>query len=369
MLQNLSLELEKDKLFENIFSFAKEGIAIVSLSGEWIKVNKSVADILGYTESELYEMTFRELTHKDDLELDLSQMQALLAGSIDDYCMEKRYFHNKGHIVWCKLSVSLVRSDDQKPLYFISQISDITERKSNDEKLELMLAVAEKQKNRLSNFADIITHNLKTHATNLTTLVSFLEEEANDLDDIEDFMFLKESVFNLGETVSHLSKIAKIKSLELNEIEALNVNSYANQAMYNVKALAKHIEATIVNNINPNHNIKAIPAYLDSIILNFLTNAIKYASKKRKLKVSMSSRLKGDCVILDISDNGLGIDLDKYGEKLFEMYKTFHRHKDAVGLGLFITRNHVEALGGCIEVDSKVDQGTTFSVHFKNAEC
>ena len=123
----------------------------------------------------------------------------------------------------------------------------------------------------------------------------------------------------------------------------------------------------IYNEINEEHHVKAIPAYLDSIVLNFLTNAIKYRSEKRTPIIELTSTIEDDYVVFKIKDNGLGIDMEKFGDKLFQMYKTFHYNEDAIGIGLFITKNHIESLGGKVEVTSEVDQGTEFSIYFKKA--
>ncbi|MEN3322871.1 PAS domain S-box protein [Mariniflexile soesokkakense] len=360
-----NLSLLKDKLFENIFNNAMGGIAILNINGQWIKVNKSVTAFLGYSEDELYSMSFKDITHKDDLDVNLSCMKSLLKGDADNYQMEKRYFHKNGSIVWAKLSASIVRNPEGEPLYIISQIDDISKHKKDKNHLEFMLGVAKEQNSRLSSFAEIITHNLRTHASNLMTLVAFLEEESHELTEDENFDLLKGSVINLSQTVSHLTEVAKIKAIDESNIEVLNLYDYVNQCIYNVSALAKNIHCTIENEVSENHNVKAIPAYLDSIILNFLTNAVKYRSDKRDPVIKLSSEIQDEYAVFHIEDNGLGIDLDKFGDKLFQMYKTFHRNKDALGVGLFITKNHVESLGGHIKVKSEVNVGTTFSIFLK----
>ena len=137
--------------------------------------------------------------------------------------------------------------------------------------------------------------------------------------------------------------------------------------MYNIIAMAQNAEATIYNEIDESLCIKGVPAYLDSIILNFLTNAIKYKSEKRAPVIELTSRVEDGFVVLKVKDNGLGIDMKKYGNKLFQMYKTFHKNEDSIGIGLFITKNHIESLGGKVIVTSEVDVGTEFSIYFKKA--
>ena len=110
-------------------------MALVAPDGSWLRVNRSVCDITGYTEAELLQRTFQDITHPDDLERDVANARKMLAGELDTYQMEKRYFHKNGSVVWVLLSVSLVRDDRDEPKFFISQIQDITRRKESEEQL------------------------------------------------------------------------------------------------------------------------------------------------------------------------------------------------------------------------------------------
>ena len=109
----------------------------------------------------------------------------------------------------------------------------------------------------------------------------------------------------------------------------------------------------------------AVPAYFESIFLNLYTNSLKYFSHERNLVIEISTRTKNETLIISFKDNGQGIDLERHGSKIFGMYKTFHKHKDAKGIGLFITKNQVESMGGTITVESEIDKGTTFNITLK----
>lgn len=150
-------------------------------------------------------------------------------------------------------------------------------------------------------------------------------------------------------------------------MDALNLYAYIEMALHNIIAMTQNTQATIYNEIDEDVYVKGIPAYLDSIILNFLTNAIKYRSKKGAPIIELKSEIEDDYVVFKIKDNGLGMDMEKYGKNIFEMYKTFHFNEDALGIGLFITKNHIESLGGKVTVTSEVDVGTTFLVYLKRA--
>ena len=140
---------EADALFQNAFEHAAIGMALVAPDGSWLRVNRSVCQITGYSEDELLKRTFQDITHPDDLEHDVANVKKILAGEIDTYQMEKRYFHKNGSIIWVLLSVSLVRDKDGKPRFFISQIQDITRRKEGEEQLSEAAAEIEKLRGQL----------------------------------------------------------------------------------------------------------------------------------------------------------------------------------------------------------------------------
>ncbi len=113
--------------------------------------------------------------------------------------------------------------------------------------------------------------------------------------------------------------------------------------------------------------LNLIHSYLDSILLNLLTNAIKYKSPERKPIVRARTTFEDDQLKLYFSDNGLGIDLERYGDRIFGLYQRFHEHADSKGLGLYIVNSQVRAMGGTIEVESEVNKGTTFIITFKKS--
>jgi diguanylate cyclase (GGDEF)-like protein/PAS domain S-box-containing protein len=145
---------ESEQRFRGSFERAATGMALVGTDGSFLRVNRSLCEILGYTERELLERTFQEITHPDDLEVDLEHLRRLLAGEIRTYQTEKRYLHQDGHVVWALLSVSIVHDEEDEPLYFISQIQDVSERK----KVEKVITESEERFRSLVQYSsDIIT--------------------------------------------------------------------------------------------------------------------------------------------------------------------------------------------------------------------
>lgn len=356
------------QFFEKVFRNTYNGIAIIDFEGRFLKLNDSICELLGYSKDELLQMSFMDLTFREDLKKSNKLFKKLVKGEVQEIQIEKRYFHKNGSVLWVLISASLYRNEDGVPEHIISQFIDITKSKKQRDKLNMMLNVAREQNDRLNSFADIITHNLRSHTGNLSTLTEFLAEDCKGIETSESYILLKKALENLNETVSHLTEVIKIKPAEKSKISPLNLRKYAKKAIYNISAIAKNTHALITNDIEKKLFVHGVPAYLDSIILNFLTNAIKYRHESRSPAIHLTSEIQNNYVILNIKDNGLGIDLKKYGDKLFHMYKTFHRNDDAIGVGLFITKNQIESMGGKVFVKSEVGVGTEFSIYLPQAE-
>ncbi|WBM72050.1 diguanylate cyclase [Buttiauxella sp. WJP83] len=123
---------ESEARFRNAMEYSAIGMALVSIDGQWLQVNKSLSKFLGYTAEQLRSLTFQQITHPEDLHGDLQQLNMLISGSINSYSMEKRYYTSKGDVVWALLAVSIVRDIDASPLYLIAQIEDINDLKHTE---------------------------------------------------------------------------------------------------------------------------------------------------------------------------------------------------------------------------------------------
>lgn len=126
---------DSEQRFKNAFEWSAIGMALVSLEGQWLQVNRRLCELLGYTPEELMKITFQDITYPDDLQSDLELLQSLVAGEITSYELEKRYLHKNGSVVWALLNVSLLRDENGAPLHFISQVQDISERKRTEDAL------------------------------------------------------------------------------------------------------------------------------------------------------------------------------------------------------------------------------------------
>lgn len=591
--------------FRGAFEYAAIGIAIVSLKGEWMRVNKALCDMLGYREEELLKLTFQEITHPDDLSNDLNFLQDTLAGKREYYRMEKRYFHKNGSIIWINLNVALIKDTSAKPLYFVSQIENITERVeaqvkfknlveeslvgvyiiqdqkfvyvnpriiaesgySEEELLSMnledlayeedvnavkktldarmrgeigtiryevrvkkkdgqvlwvemfgtttvykgsialigtMVNITDKkeayldlekseanlksifnttevgfllmdkdmniiafneyyrsgykeltgfefkvgahfpdlvlpskrdmivsslkevletkttietervydnkdvtkyfsvkispvivnnevvgicqsgvdisdrknmelerqqiindlvQRNRdLEQFTQIVSHNVRAPLSTILGLAGLIHESHTEEERQTVLDGITQSAENLDTVLRDLNEILHVKR----DISELKVN-------VNLNELVNEVQAGLSKAIHDNHviirydfsavrELNTVRSYIHSIFYNLIANAIKYAKPGETAIINISAERENGHINLLFRDNGIGIDLDKYGDQIFGMYMRFNHSTDGKGLGLFMVKTQVAALKGSISVESAVNQGATFKV-------
>lgn len=250
-------------------------------------------------------------------------------------------------------------------------IRNITERillqEERDEQIkatEEAIKIVSEQNLQLLNFSYIISHNIRSHSSNISGLIDLIVENKDKNLEGQFIQSLKKSSINLDETLRYLSDLLVIRSKQNIQEDEIHLKSLCNKIEGSLSLEVETTRTRIENNIDEHLVVHADRAYLESILMNLISNAIKYRRSNVNPRVILSSDCRNDSIIIQVKDNGLGIDLIANKDKIFGMFKTFHENKNARGIGLFITKNQVEALGGRIEVRSKPGQGTTFRIIF-----
>lgn len=311
--------------------------------------------------SDLSLVSFLETLPSFDEREKLSKLfQTLISdgGEIDDICYLTLADLSKVWIRWNMRAEK--RNEKVERLY--GSIQDISHQKQSEARIEHMLNAVQQQNRRLINFAQIVSHNLKSHATNLTALTEMLKHEEESVAESQTFAYLEQATRSLNQTVAHLAEVARINMFDADHGKSLNLHDAVDKTFENVRALALKSEVELINEVPEKIYVVAYEEYLDSIVLNLISNAIRYRSTERSSFVRASARVEHNEVQLRIEDNGLGIDLELHGDHLFEMYKTFHQHPDSRGIGLFITKSQIEFTGGRITVESKPNIGSVFTI-------
>lgn len=241
---------------------------------------------------------------------------------------------------------------------------EITELMEKQKQLQNLTDVTAEQNKRLQNFTYIVSHNVRSHVGNLKGLIEVVDVDTDSREEMVEYLdFLKKGIDGLDETINNLNEIVSAQnSINLPQ-KTILLHTYLEKTIINISEIITNSKAVIHNQIPQEASIDIFPAYLDSILLNMLTNSIKYKSPERFPEIYVNFYQENEYKVLSFKDNGIGIDLEKNKDKLFGMYKTFHGNSDAKGLGLFITKTQIEGMKGKIEVESEVGKGTTFKIY------
>ncbi len=358
---------ESETRYQFALEASKKGIWDYNLKTEKVFFSKESLDILQFDEFDNINTNeqWDDRIHPDDVDDYLLSIQSHKEDKSPYFENTKRVLAKDGTYKWVLSRGKIIERDENgNPIRIIGTHSDVTSVKEKENELLHNLDIIVEQNNRLLNFAHIVSHNLRSHTGNFQMLLTMMDETDDLLSQEECLGHLKTTSNALSETIDHLKELVDIQNTIIHKREDLNLRLYLNQTLEVLSREIKDNKVTIVNKIGEKDTIKFNPAYLESLFLNFTTNAIKYSHPERDPEISYSFSRKGGKLVLLIKDNGIGINLEKHGEKLFGMYKTFHKNADARGIGLFITKNQIESMGGSIEVESKVNVGTTFKINF-----
>jgi nitrate/nitrite-specific signal transduction histidine kinase len=215
---------------------------------------------------------------------------------------------------------------------------------------------------RLSDFAHITSHNLRAPVSNLNSLLH-IYEISEDPEEKEDIVSKFNTVLShLNETMNTLVDALQTQHASTKEKELVALDESLSKNLEILGAQIDESKIKITSDFSKINTVLYNKIYMDSIFLNLVSNAIKYRSKKNPAELSITSTIEKGRTVIRFRDNGLGIDLKKHGDKLFGLSKTFHRHPEARGIGLFMTRTQIESLGGTITATSEVNKGTTFQI-------
>jgi len=330
-------------------------------------------DILGHDKDNLdiSKATYFSFVHEEDRDDQINLLQEMIE--------KRRYLPNTHRIRSTDNTIKtvlllgeMILNDQGELIEIIGTLQDITEQNAAKEKiiqaknnLEVIATKLTKQNVQLADFAQIASHNLRAPVSNLNSLLYIYK--LSDTDDEKMILFEKfESVIgHLTTTLNNLVEAIKTKNDHATNTKHLSFKSILEKTK---DILAGEIIASnaIINyDFNEAEIVNYNEAYLESIFLNLIENAIKYRSNERRPEIHIAtSKDTNNNVLLKIRDNGLGINMERHSEKIFGLNKTFHDHSDAKGVGLFMTKTQIEAMGGEISVNSNVNIGTEFLITF-----
>ena len=275
-------------------------------------------------------------------------------------------YNKKGQEYWVELSIAPVTNHLRKISHFIVIEKDITNRKNLEQERERLITELTQNNKDLRQFSYITSHNLRGPIANLLGLSSLIDVHKIEDETLKEILNgIKKAALMFDDTLKDLINVLNIKDQPSVPQEKIVIETTLAKAILQNKILFETIEIDLNYNFSQAPNVIFNKAYFESIIFNLLSNSIKYRSPKRSLKINATTENTTDAIVLKFTDNGLGIDINLYKERLFRLYQRFHDHAEGKGLGLFLIKSQLEALGGSIDIESELGIGTTFILKFK----
>lgn len=353
---------------EETFRLAMENApisqALVSLDGRWLRVNSAICDLLGYTPEALLATDFQAITHPDDIDISRTVVRTALSGENTRYDLEKRYIHKDGRIIWGLLSISLVRKPDGMPDYFIAQIQDITERRE-----------MERMK---SEFISTVSHELRTPLTSIRGSLDFVATSlAGNLPDAGRRLIdmARRNCDRLVLLVNDILDIDKITSGTMRfDLRNEPVAQLVEQSVALNQAFTEKLNVGLVATPPAEQlHIRVDGARFQQAMTNLISNAAKFSPPGGTVYVTAA--LDGDAddtrVKISVRDEGPGVPANFRGRifgRFAQADSSSTRAKGGSGLGLHITKDIVERMGGTIGYESAEGAGATFWMSFPAAE-
>lgn len=364
--KNAELALIKsEERFRNIFESSGIGMAILSLDGNFTKVNKSFCEMLGYKENELLEMNMRDITHPADMDKSMGIKYKMINGKEEGIQnVEKRYIHKSGETIWAIATISLVH-EENKPQYFIAQIQNITQRKKAEEQLSRYAEELKVSNQSKDKFFSIISHDLRSPFNALLGITEYMTQYYKDMSPDE----VKDSINNIYRSSKKLYNLI-LNLLEWSRLHTgrmevektiINLKQLSNEAINLLidNATAKQIK--LINNITEDLNVSADKYMIDTVLRNLISNSIKFTDPGGKITLSASAL--GNAAEVIVEDNGIGISKENQ-DKIFRIDAQYRRdgtaNEKGTGLGLILCKEFIEKNNGTIRIESKENEGSKF---------
>jgi PAS domain S-box-containing protein len=348
--------------FELFFELSADLLCIAGFDGYFKRVNPAVSKLLGYSNEELYSKPINEFVHADDKDL-TSWVRKELTKNKPLLNFENRYVTKSGEIMWLSWTSMPVYHD--KLIFAIAK--NITHNKRLEEERNLLLANLAEANKEFKKFAYTTSHDLRSPVNSILTAFNLLDNsKISDPQTLDLINILKEASYDLKKTLNEYVDTLSQKHRLNEDLEVLNFKDSLNAVLNSIHSLIQDSKAIIKVDFSELQKIKFNKAYLESIFLNLITNSIKYAKPGTPPMISVYSKKINGINQLIISDNGMGFDLEKVKDKIFGLHQKFHDHFDSKGIGLYLVYNHVTSLGGRINVESKINEGATFTISFRD---
>jgi len=349
-----------ERNFRAAFDQAMTGMSLTAPDGRWLRVNPALCEMLGYSAEEMTALTFQDMTHPEDLGRNLALRDALLAGDIPGYRMEKRFVHKQGDLVWAALNVSLMRSETGEPLYMLAQMTDITSRKRAERALdesETQLRHAQKME-AVGRLAGGVAHDFN----NLLTVIGSNAEMGAELARrgrvaSEEFAEIQSAVERAAALTRQLLAFSRRQVLAPVPLSLNQLVGHAERMLRRVIGEDVTLETRLDERVG---QVVADQGQLEQVLMNLVVNA-RDAMPEGGHVVIATSREPDDQVALSVSDTGIGMDPD-IQSRAFEPFFTTKEPGKGTGLGLSTVYGIAQQSGGDVGIRSFPGTGTTVTL-------
>ncbi|MEM1353767.1 MAG: PAS domain S-box protein [Planctomycetota bacterium] len=366
-LSRIEAELrESEERFRQAFDNAPIGLALVSPQGRWLQVNRALTDLVGYSAEELMRTDFQTITHPEDLDKDLELVGQVLGDQIKSYQMDKRYFHKSGKVVWVRLSVSLVRSPGTgQPLYFISQIEDISQQRAFEQELA-------QRNDDLKTLLYVISHDLREPMRAVRNFAAIIQEDYAQAMDERGHDMLNRVVRGAIRLDQLLADVLMLSRAQRADLSVLPVRSsdVVKQVLEELQGMIEERGGVIdVDTDLP--LIEIDPRWLKRAVYNMVSNALKFSRPGEPPTVRIASyqppdpsEAKRGVVGLVVGDRGVGVP-QELREKVFGLFqRAVGRDVPGTGAGLAIVAQIAKRYGGRAWVRERAGGGSEFVIVF-----
>lgn len=358
------------KLLETVVTQTKDAVVITKSDSESalfpniIYVNDAFCAMTGHQSKKVLLKPFNPF-NTDHLDLNEYEKFSLALAEKRECQIETLTRKKNKEEYWVRFSMIPIYNNDKELSHWISIQKDVTEeRKQEKEKEQLIRELTQNNKD-LKQFSYITSHNLRAPLSNLIGLLNLIEDiPITDSELLEIISGFNKSTHLLNDTINDLVKIIVIKDQISIQKELVSITEVLEHVFNQLQFQIEQSEPILKLNFDSIETIYTNKAYLESILMNLLTNSIKYKSQSKRLKISISTKEVNNKTVLKFKDNGIGIDLERNSEHVFGLYQRFHDYPDSKGLGLYLVKSQIESLGGNITIESEVNKGTQFTLTF-----
>ncbi|MEO0897757.1 MAG: PAS domain-containing sensor histidine kinase [Bacteroidota bacterium] len=347
----------------------------IDLEGKILFLNKAFQELfsdgLGFRRKGL----LTDLIHVEDRDSLRNVLQKFELGQVHAMKQMLRIYPEKevdSHsMIYVDWEFLFVRNNIDGAIEIQGVGTNITDRMIAQRKLEDNAAVLEKltedlirRNNELTDFGYMVSHNLRGPVANIVGLSDlFSDGEANSSNDII-VDKIKLAADKLDSVIKDLNKVIDLRNTRDSDFEFMYLNDLLGEVLYQIEEKISLQNGKVTGNFSGCPALWLVKPYAFSILYNLLTNSLKYRHPERRPEIDISSIKRKDLVEIIVSDNGIGIDLEKNGRKIFRLYQRFHEHVEGKGMGLHMVKVQVEAMNGKIEVKSRPQEGTSFHIFF-----